>query len=100
MNVYIIIYEVTIEPIYVHNYELLFKCQFMPCRHVLSASCDQAFIIPSAASAGGFPDLCTFLCAKKAHEDYGEDLRKAICYVNGGGAIATLGIRSRQKMNR
>ncbi|CAL1127627.1 unnamed protein product [Cladocopium goreaui] len=48
-----------------------------------------AFIIPSAASAGGFPDLCTFLCAKKAREDYGEDLRKAICYVNGGGAIAT-----------
>lgn len=50
---------------------------------------NKAFIIPSAASAGGFPDLCTFLCAKKAHEDYGEDLRKAICYVNGGGAIAT-----------
>ena len=51
----------------------------------------QAFIIPSAASAGGFPDLCTFLCAKKAHDDYGDDLRKAICYVNGGGAIATPG---------
>ncbi len=51
----------------------------------------QAFIIPSAASAGGFPDLCTFLCAKKAREDYGEELRKAICYVNGGGAIAMLG---------
>eukprot|EP00438_Fugacium_kawagutii_P009531 Skav209804 [mRNA] locus=scaffold1201:318280:327864:- [translate_table: standard] len=50
-----------------------------------------AFIIPSAASAGGFPDLCTFLCAKKAHADYGDDLRKAICYVNGGGAIATPG---------
>ncbi|CAJ1396407.1 unnamed protein product [Effrenium voratum] len=48
-----------------------------------------AFIIPSAASAGGFPDLCTFLCAKKAREDYGEELRKAICYVNGGGAVAT-----------
>lgn len=53
----------------------------------------QAFIIPSAASAGGFPDLCTFLCAKKAREDYGEELRKAICYVNGGGAIAMLGPR-------
>ncbi|CAE7827113.1 DRG2 [Symbiodinium sp. CCMP2456] len=48
-----------------------------------------AYIIPSAASAGGFPDLCTFLCAKKAREDYNEELRKAICYVNGGGAIAT-----------
>ena len=25
----------------------------------------------------------------EAREDYGEELRKAICYVNGGGAIAT-----------
>lgn len=61
------------------------------CSEDDSCSIFEAFIIPSAASAGGFPDLCTFLCAKKAHEDYGEDLRKAICYVNGGGAIATPG---------
>ena len=26
---------------------------------------------------------------REAREDYGEELRKAICYVNGGGAIAT-----------
>ena len=30
-----------------------------------------------------------FELAVEAREDYGEDLRKAICYVNGGGAIAT-----------
>lgn len=68
---------------------LLSPFSFFPLNHGFR----QAFIIPSAASAGGFPDLCTFLCAKKAREDYGEELRKAICYVNGGGAIAMLGPR-------
>eukprot|EP00931_Biecheleriopsis_adriatica_P077687 TRINITY_DN5119_c0_g1_i3.p1 TRINITY_DN5119_c0_g1~~TRINITY_DN5119_c0_g1_i3.p1 ORF type:complete len:533 (+),score=130.03 TRINITY_DN5119_c0_g1_i3:75-1673(+) len=48
-----------------------------------------SFILPSSASAGGFPDLCTFLCAKKMRKDYGEELRKAVCYCNGGGTIAT-----------
>lgn len=67
---------------------LLSPISFFPLKNVVLR---QAFIIPSAASAGGFPDLCTFLCAKKAREDYGEELRKAICYVNGGGAIAILG---------
>mmetsp|Transcript_98163 Transcript_98163/g.174754 ORF Transcript_98163/g.174754 Transcript_98163/m.174754 type:complete len:534 (-) Transcript_98163:116-1717(-) len=47
-----------------------------------------SFIIPSAASAGGYPDLGVFLCAKKARDEYGEELRKVICYCNGGGAMA------------
>ena len=31
----------------------------------------------------------THRLTREAREDYGEELRKAICYVNGGGAIAT-----------
>jgi len=45
-------------------------------------------VIPSAASAGGFPDMTVFLCAEKAREEYGEELRKAICYQSGGGTAA------------
>jgi len=47
------------------------------------------FIVPSSASAGGFPDLGTYLLAKKARSEYGEELRKCICYCTGGGATAT-----------
>eukprot|EP00401_Gymnodinium_catenatum_P016728 CAMPEP_0117493826 /NCGR_PEP_ID=MMETSP0784-20121206/19295_1 /TAXON_ID=39447 /ORGANISM="" /LENGTH=504 /DNA_ID=CAMNT_0005288685 /DNA_START=71 /DNA_END=1582 /DNA_ORIENTATION=- len=47
------------------------------------------FVIPSAASAGGFPDLGVYLCAKKLREDYGEETRYAACYQAGGGAEAT-----------
>ncbi|CAE8699415.1 unnamed protein product, partial [Polarella glacialis] len=47
-----------------------------------------SFILPSSAAAGGFPDLGTFLMAKKMREDYGEDLRKVVCYCSGGGAMA------------
>lgn len=47
-----------------------------------------SFIIPSSASAGGFPDLGTFLCAKKMREEYNEELRKVVCYCTGGGAAA------------
>lgn len=45
-------------------------------------------IIPSTASAGGFPDFGVFMMAKKAREEWGEELRKAICYNSGGGAAA------------
>mmetsp|Transcript_67512 Transcript_67512/g.170343 ORF Transcript_67512/g.170343 Transcript_67512/m.170343 type:complete len:532 (+) Transcript_67512:165-1760(+) len=44
-----------------------------------------ALISPSAAVAGGWTDMLTFLCAKKAREDYGEELRRAIVYNLGGG---------------
>merc|ERR1719230_297693 len=47
------------------------------------------FIIPSAASAGGYPDLGVYLCAKKLREDFGEEVRTAACYCSGGGADAT-----------
>merc|ERR1712187_148052 len=47
------------------------------------------FIIPSAASAGGYPDLGVYLCAKKLREDFGEEVRHAACYCSGGGAEAT-----------
>jgi len=46
------------------------------------------FLCPSSASAGGFPDLLVYLAAKKMREDYGEELRKAICYTTGGGTGA------------
>lgn len=42
-------------------------------------------IIPSAASAGGFPDLAVSIMAKEMKQKYGEELRKAICYQTGGG---------------
>lgn len=46
-------------------------------------------VVPSAASAGGFPDLATYLCAQKMREEYGEELRTAICYCSGGGTDVT-----------
>merc|ERR1719203_2737670 len=46
-------------------------------------------IVPSAASAGGFPDLGVLLAAKEMKTKYGEELRKAICYQSGGGAAQT-----------
>ncbi|CAE8722695.1 unnamed protein product, partial [Polarella glacialis] len=48
----------------------------------------KAIIVPSAAVAGGYPDLLTFLCAKKIREDHGEELRRAVCYCRGGGSSA------------
>ncbi|CAL1134977.1 unnamed protein product [Cladocopium goreaui] len=44
-------------------------------------------LVPSAAVAGGYPDLLTFLLAKKLREEHGEELRRAIVYFNGGGAV-------------
>lgn len=43
---------------------------------------------PSSASAGGFPDACVMLLAKKIREEFGEELRLAEVYVAGGGAVA------------
>jgi len=43
-------------------------------------------VVPSAASAGGFPDVGTFLCAKKLRDDYGEEMRSIVVYMSGGGA--------------
>mmetsp|Transcript_63267 Transcript_63267/g.147344 ORF Transcript_63267/g.147344 Transcript_63267/m.147344 type:complete len:431 (-) Transcript_63267:89-1381(-) len=48
----------------------------------------KACIIPSAAVAGGYPDVMVHLCAKKIRDEYGEELRRAICYARGGGAGA------------
>ena len=53
-----------------------------------SAVKGRACIIPSAAVAGGYPDLLTFLCAKKIRDEHGEELRRSICYVTGGGSDA------------
>lgn len=46
----------------------------------------KALICPSAAVAGGYPDILTYLCAKKIREEHGEELRRAICYARGGGS--------------
>lgn len=37
----------------------------------------QVTLVPSAAVAGGYPDLLTFLMAKKLREEHGEELRRA-----------------------
>jgi len=49
---------------------------------------NNVFVIPSAASAGGYPDLGVYLCAKKLREDFGEEVRTAACYQTGGGQDA------------
>merc|ERR1719359_2840903 len=43
-------------------------------------------VVPSSASAGGYPDLGMYLCAKKLREDYGEETRKAVVFCTGGGS--------------
>jgi len=45
-------------------------------------------ICPSSAPAGGFPDLLLLLCAKHLKEQHGEEVRKAVVYVSGGGQDA------------
>jgi len=47
-----------------------------------------ARILPSAAYAGGYPDMWTFLCAKYLRENYGEETRRCIVYGTGGGSVA------------
>jgi short subunit dehydrogenase-like uncharacterized protein len=44
------------------------------------------FLCPSSASAGGYPDLGVYLCAKKLREEYGEETRKAVVFCTGGGS--------------
>jgi short subunit dehydrogenase-like uncharacterized protein len=48
----------------------------------------KANIVPSAAVAGGYPDIQVFNCAKYLRETYGEEVRKAVTYCRGGGASA------------
>jgi short subunit dehydrogenase-like uncharacterized protein len=50
---------------------------------------NDVFVVPSAATAGGYPDLSTYICAKKFRDDFGEEVRYAHCYTAGGGAEAT-----------
>jgi short subunit dehydrogenase-like uncharacterized protein len=47
-----------------------------------------ALICPSSAVAGAFPDVLTFMVAKKLREDFGEEVRKCRIYATGGGASA------------
>ena len=67
------------------------SCPSASCTGDDSCSIDRPSSFPVQLLLVASQTFATFLCAKKAHEDYGEDLRKAICYVNGGGAIATPG---------
>lgn len=48
----------------------------------------KACIIPSAAVAGGYPDIMTFTLAQNLRKETGEELRRSICYARGGGASA------------
>eukprot|EP00928_Gymnodinium_smaydae_P072494 TRINITY_DN55847_c0_g1_i1.p1 TRINITY_DN55847_c0_g1~~TRINITY_DN55847_c0_g1_i1.p1 ORF type:complete len:368 (-),score=87.59 TRINITY_DN55847_c0_g1_i1:145-1248(-) len=60
------------------------------------------FVVPSAASAGGIPDLGVYLCAKAMRETHGEELRHAACYQTGGGVTATASggtLKTRAAMN-
>lgn len=45
-----------------------------------------ALIAPSAAVAGTLGDMLVYLSAKKAREDWGEELRRSISYTSGGGS--------------
>jgi|Transcript_6961 short subunit dehydrogenase-like uncharacterized protein len=47
------------------------------------------FIVPSAASAGGYADFNVYMMAKKMRKDHGEELRYAEGYATGGGAPAS-----------
>lgn len=47
-----------------------------------------ACIIPSSAFAGAYPDIMLYMAAKKLREEHGEEVRRAICYKRGGGAMA------------
>merc|ERR1712060_514120 len=47
-----------------------------------------ACIVPSSAVAGGYPDMLTFIMAKKLKEEHNEEMRRVICYSRGGGASA------------
>mmetsp|Transcript_56633 Transcript_56633/g.134910 ORF Transcript_56633/g.134910 Transcript_56633/m.134910 type:complete len:540 (+) Transcript_56633:107-1726(+) len=61
-----------------------------------------AVLIPSAAPAGGTPDLLTYICAKTLREKYGEETRKAVCLQSGySESSATSGgtLASRAAMN-
>jgi len=49
---------------------------------------ERVFVVPSAGTAGGYPDLGVHLCAKRAREEHGEELACAACYVSLGGAAA------------
>merc|ERR1719272_934642 len=60
-------------------------------------------VVPSAASAGGYPDIGVFLCAKKLRDDYGEELRYAVNYVSAGGSAQALSggtLKTRAAMNQ
>lgn len=61
---------------------------------------ERVHVVPSAAAAGGYPDLGVYLCAKKAREAHNEELRQAVCYVSTGGPSASSGgtIKSRAAM--
>eukprot|EP00971_Amphidinium_carterae_P341097 6479734-Amphidinium_carterae.1 len=56
-----------------------------------------AVLIPSAAPAGGTPDLLTYICAKTLKEKYNEETRKSVCLQSGysessstsGGTLAS-----------
>merc|ERR1719506_2209680 len=41
------------------------------------------FVIPSAASAGGYPDMAVYMCAQQIRQDFGEELRQAEVYICG-----------------
>lgn len=53
-------------------------------RYALDAG---VMVVPNCGT-GAYADLGVFLMARKLKEDYGEMMRSAVCYCNGGGAIA------------
>jgi len=60
-------------------------------------------ICPSAANAGGLPDMGIYLVAKKLRDDYGEEMRHAMMYISAGGsAQAPSGgtLKTRAAMNQ
>jgi len=53
---------------------------------------ERVFVVPSAGTAGGYPDLGVYHCARHARREYNEELARAVCYVSlGGTSVAASG---------
>lgn len=67
------------------------------------ASKHSSFVVPSAASAGGYPDMCIFYLADQMRQQYGEELKKVEVYCCGGGTPASASggtLKTRKAMNQ
>eukprot|EP00811_Abedinium_folium_P017441 NODE_2636_length_2175_cov_4.805176.p1 GENE.NODE_2636_length_2175_cov_4.805176~~NODE_2636_length_2175_cov_4.805176.p1 ORF type:complete len:568 (-),score=117.24 NODE_2636_length_2175_cov_4.805176:373-2076(-) len=61
---------------------------------------NDVLVLPSASPVGTWADMVVHSCSKKLREDYGEETRKATCFLTAGGGNASYGtLRTRAVMN-